>query len=58
MTGTGRSVLNVTPVPVNAGVAPVPVFENPPAVGFKKIIEFKGISLVLGYGKLVAKFSE
>jgi hypothetical protein len=57
MSGIGRSVLNDTE-PIVAGVAPVPVLENPPAVGFKKITEFAGITLVLGYGKLPAKLSE
>jgi hypothetical protein len=58
MTGIGRSVLNVTPDPVNAGAAPVPVLEKPPAVGFKKMTEFAGIVRVLGYGKFVEKFPE
>jgi hypothetical protein len=53
----GRSELYVTD-PVKAGVAPVPVLENPPAVGFKKITEFAGITLVPGYGKLAEKLLE
>jgi hypothetical protein len=44
--------------PVITGAAPVPVFENPPAVGFKKITESAGVSLVLGYGKLAEKSAE
>jgi hypothetical protein len=53
----GRSELNVAK-PVIAGVAPVPVLEKPPAVGFKKMIESAGVSLVLGYGKLAEKLAE
>jgi hypothetical protein len=53
----GRSELYVTD-PVNAGVAPDPVFKNPSAVGFKKMTEFAGIALVLGNGKFAEKFPE
>jgi hypothetical protein len=55
--GEGRSELTETD-PVVTGVAPVPVLENPSTVGFKKITEFAGIALVLGYGKLAEKFPE
>jgi hypothetical protein len=53
----GRSALYVTD-PVITGAAPVPVFENPPAVGFKKMTESAGVSLVPGYGKLAEKLAE
>jgi hypothetical protein len=53
----GRSELKVTE-PVKTGAAPVPVLENPPAVGFKKMTELVGASLVLGYGKLAEKLAE
>jgi hypothetical protein len=43
----GRSELTDTD-PVITGVAPVPVFENPSAVGFKKMTESAGATLVLG----------
>jgi hypothetical protein len=55
--GAGRSELTETD-PVVTGVAPVPVLENPSAVGFKKITEFAGITLVPGYGKLAEKLLE
>lgn len=53
----GRSELTDTE-PVVTGVAPVPVLKNPSAVGFKKITESVGITLVLGYGKLAEKLAE
>ena len=53
----GRSELTDTD-PVVTGGAPVPVLEIPSAVGFKKITESTGITLVLGYGKLAEKSSE
>lgn len=53
----GRSELTDTE-PVVTGTAPVPVLENPSAVGFKKMIESAGASLVLGYGKLAEKSAE
>jgi hypothetical protein len=53
----GRSELYVTD-PVKAGVAPVPLLKNPPAVGLRKITEFAGIALVLGYGRFAEKFPE
>jgi hypothetical protein len=55
--GEGRSELTDTD-PVVTGVAPVPVLENPSTVAFRKITEFEGITLVLGYGKLVEKSAE
>jgi hypothetical protein len=53
----GRSELTDTD-PVITGVAPVPELENPSAVGFKKMTESAGASLVLGYGKLAEKLAE
>ena len=53
----GRSELTDTE-PVVTGTAPVPALENPSAVGFKKITESAGITLVLGYGKFAEKLAE
>ena len=53
----GRSELTDTE-PVVTGTAPVPVLENPSAVGFKKITESAGITLVPGYGKFAEKLAE
>jgi hypothetical protein len=53
----GRSELTVTD-PVVTGVAPFPVLEIPSKVGLRKITEFAGITLVLGYGKLAEKLLE
>jgi hypothetical protein len=53
----GRSELTVTD-PVVTGVAPFPELEIPSKVGLRKITEFAGITLVLGYGKLAEKLLE